>query len=205
MKTHNENYDLEFLDNVKEEVKVILELCKSNFFHQSISEDEMQAAIMSLNRNKAADFYLIKCYIYFCKNCSMKYLKLVISQTFSKLEHYFQCIKTKEIIKMKKIIKSRENPKILEIQNPLQKGFTEDTTPLLCELLIEEFDNITRAKISSVEWKLADRQLLLKNGNSHSWFMDIKKICLKYDIQQCHQYLGTDHLTSRGGVMVFFF
>jgi hypothetical protein len=26
MKTHNENYDLEFLDNVKEEVKVILEL-----------------------------------------------------------------------------------------------------------------------------------------------------------------------------------
>ena len=38
MKTHNENYDLEFLDNVKEEVKVILELCKSNFFHQSIRE-----------------------------------------------------------------------------------------------------------------------------------------------------------------------
>jgi hypothetical protein len=51
---------------------------------------------------------------------------------------------------------------------------------------------------------LADRQLLLKNGNSHSWFMDIKKICLKYDIQQCHQYLGTDHLTSRGEVMFFF-
>jgi hypothetical protein len=140
MKTHNENYDLEFLDNVKEEVKVILELCKSNFFHQSISEDEMKAAIMSLNRNKAVDFYVIKCYIYFCKNCSIKYLKLVISQTFSKLEHYFQCIKTKEIIKMKTIIKSRENPKILEIQNPLQKGFTEDTTPLLCELLIEEFE-----------------------------------------------------------------
>ena len=32
---------------------------------------------------------------------------------------------------MKKIIKSMENPKILEIQNPLQKGFTEDTTPLI--------------------------------------------------------------------------
>ena len=57
MKTHNENYDLEFLDNVKEEVKVILELCKSNFFHQTISEEEMKAAIMSLNRNKATDFY----------------------------------------------------------------------------------------------------------------------------------------------------
>jgi len=51
------------------------------------------------------------------------------------------------------------------------------------------FGNITRAKRSSVEWKLADRQLLLKNRNSHSWFVDIKKICLKYDIQQCHQFL----------------
>jgi hypothetical protein len=35
---------------------------------------------------------------------------------------------------IEKIIKSRENPKILEVQNTLQKGFTEDTSPLLCEL-----------------------------------------------------------------------
>jgi hypothetical protein len=41
---------------------------------------------------------------------------------------------------IEKIIKSRENPKILEVQNTLQKGFTEDTSPLLCELLIEEFE-----------------------------------------------------------------
>jgi hypothetical protein len=51
MKTHNENYDLEFLDNVKEEVKVILELCKSNFFHQSISEDEIKAAFLYTGNN----------------------------------------------------------------------------------------------------------------------------------------------------------
>ena len=57
------------------------------------------------------------------------------------------------------------------------------------------FGNITRAKRSSVELKLADRQLLLKNRNNHSWFVDIKKICLKYDIQQCYQFL-TNPLTK---------
>ena len=34
----------------------------------------------------------------------------------------------------------RENGKILLNQNPLQKGFTENSSPLLCELLVEEFE-----------------------------------------------------------------
>jgi hypothetical protein len=29
---------------------------------------------------------------------------------------------------------------LLSLQNPLQKGFTENSTPLLCELFIEEFE-----------------------------------------------------------------
>ncbi|CAG2256611.1 unnamed protein product [Mytilus edulis] len=41
---------------------------------------------------------------------------------------------------IEKIIKLRENPIILEKQNLLQRGFTENTTPLLCELIIEEFE-----------------------------------------------------------------
>jgi hypothetical protein len=39
-----------------------------------------------------------------------------------------------------KILKIRENGKILLNQNPLQKGFTENSSPLLCELLVEEFE-----------------------------------------------------------------
>jgi hypothetical protein len=41
---------------------------------------------------------------------------------------------------MEKIIKIRENQKIMEIQNPLQRGFTENSAPLLCELFIEEYE-----------------------------------------------------------------
>ena len=64
------------------------------------------------------------------------------------------------------------------------------------------FGNITRTKRSSVEWKLADRQLLLKNRNSHSWFVDIKKICLKYDIQQCQQYLTNPLIKSKWKTLI---
>ena len=64
------------------------------------------------------------------------------------------------------------------------------------------FGNITRAKRSSVEWKLADRQLLLKHRNSHSWFVDIKKICLEYDIQQCHQYLTNPLIKSKWKTLI---
>jgi hypothetical protein len=41
---------------------------------------------------------------------------------------------------IEKILKIRENGKILLNQNPLQKGFTENSSPLLCELLVEEFE-----------------------------------------------------------------
>ena len=40
--------------------------------------------------------------------------------------------------------------------------------------------NITRAKKSSIEWKLAERQLTIKSHESHSWFTEIKELCLKY-------------------------
>ncbi|CAC5414884.1 unnamed protein product [Mytilus coruscus] len=44
------------------------------------------------------------------------------------------------------------------------------------------FDNICRSGKSSMEWKIAERQLSIKNMRSNSWFIEIKKLCLKYDI-----------------------
>lgn len=41
---------------------------------------------------------------------------------------------------IEKILKIRENDKIILNQNPLQRGFTENSSPLLCELLVEEFE-----------------------------------------------------------------
>jgi hypothetical protein len=36
------------------------------------------------------------------------------------------------------IIKFRINPTILSVQNPLQRGFTEHSTPLISSLMLEE-------------------------------------------------------------------
>jgi hypothetical protein len=40
-----------------------------------------------------------------------------------------------------------------------------------------------------ISWKLAKRQLTIKSHESHSWFIEIKELCLKYDILNIYNYL----------------
>ncbi|CAC5410725.1 unnamed protein product [Mytilus coruscus] len=64
--------------------------------------------------------------------------------------------------------------------------------PLEAEIhikIITLFGNITRAERSSLEWRIAERQLQIKTYSSNSWFIDLKKICGKYDIVELEQYL----------------
>ncbi|CAC5421426.1 unnamed protein product [Mytilus coruscus] len=59
--------------------------------------------------------------------------------------------------------------------------------PLEAEIhikIITLFGNITRAERSSLEWRIAERQLQIKTYSSNSWFIDLKKICGKYDIRR---------------------
>ena len=66
------------------------------------------------------------------------------------------------------------------------------TLPIEAEMHIKAitlYGNITRAKKSSIEWKLAERQLTIKSHDSHSWFIEIKELCLKYDILNIYNYL----------------
>jgi hypothetical protein len=58
-----------------------------------------------------------------CKNAT-NYRGITVTPTLSKI--------------IEKILKIRENGKILLNQNPLQNGFTENSSPFLCELLVEE-------------------------------------------------------------------
>jgi hypothetical protein len=51
------------------------------------------------------------------------------------------------------------------------------------------FGNITRAHKNSTEWKLAERQLHIKSLDSNSWFMEIKKLCIKYDLEDPIHYV----------------
>ena len=68
------------------------------------------------------------------------------------------------------------------------------TLPIEAEMYIKAitlilYGNITRAEQSFVEWKLAERQLTIKSHDSHSWFIEIKELCLKYDILNIYHYL----------------
>ena len=144
------------------EYQTIIQLCKERVVHAPVTKQEVKKAVNSLNRNKAADFYgitaenivyggdnivayiqgvlqlrhipdILKIGILFpvfknkgdCKNAK-NYRGITVTPTLSKI--------------IEKILKIRENGKILLNQNLLQKGFTENSSPLLCELLVEEFE-----------------------------------------------------------------
>ena len=57
------------------------------------------------------------------------------------------------------------------------------------------FGNITRARKNSTEWKLAERQLHIKSLDSNSWFMEIKKLCIKYELEDPIHYVQ-NHLSK---------
>ncbi|CAG2239126.1 unnamed protein product [Mytilus edulis] len=165
-KEQNQNYDTQYLDLIEKEAKIIIDICKDRFKHNPITEEEISKAISCLNRNKAADFFGVNAenIIHGGKQLQ-QYLQLLINRSFElgcisdilKIGTLFPVFKNKGDARyaknyrgitvtpiyskiIEKIIKLRENPIILEKQNPLQRGFTENTTPLLCELIIEEFE-----------------------------------------------------------------
>jgi hypothetical protein len=50
------------------------------------------------------------------------------------------------------------------------------------------FTNISE---TSTEWKIAERQLSIKNSKSKSWFIDIKRLFIKYGIGDPYKFLDT--------------
>ncbi|XP_063420597.1 uncharacterized protein LOC134705810 [Mytilus trossulus] len=165
-KIPNPNYDNKYLELIENEAKIIIDICKERFKHCPITNKEMEKAISDLNRNKAVDYFGLNAenIIHGGKQLQ-QYLQLLFDKSFEfgcisdilKIGILFPVYKNKGDIKssknyrgitvtatysklIEKIIKIRENPVILKNQNPLQRGFTENTTPLLCELMIEEFE-----------------------------------------------------------------
>jgi len=70
--------------------------------------------------------------------------------------------------------------------------------PLEAEIHIKAltmFGNITRAHENSTEWKIAERQLHIKSLDSNSWFIEIKKLCMKYELEDPVIYVQ-NHLSK---------
>ncbi|VDI27647.1 Hypothetical predicted protein [Mytilus galloprovincialis] len=72
--------------------------------------------------------------------------------------------------------------------------------PIEAELhikILTLFGTISRSEKTSNEWRIAERQLKLKSFNSNSWFIDIKKICLLYNIENIEKYLDNPLTKSK--------
>ena len=51
------------------------------------------------------------------------------------------------------------------------------------------FGNVSRLSDSSIEKRLAERQLAVKSLDSHSWFVRVKKLCIRYGLPDCSKSL----------------
>jgi len=65
------------------------------------------------------------------------------------------------------------------------------------------FGNICRSSQDSIEWRVAEGQLGLKNMKSHSWFVDIKKLFIKYELENPYEYLlCSDYTKLKWKIMI---
>ncbi|VDI31296.1 Hypothetical predicted protein [Mytilus galloprovincialis] len=161
----NSQFDQAYIEQVDNEYATIIDICKHDFRHIPVEKQEIMNAIKSLNRNKSPDTYgvtaenlihggeilasylqtLLNSSFEFCfipdvikfgiltpvfknkgnKNDAKNYRGITITPTLSKI--------------IETVLKFRINPKIICIQNPLQRGFTKNASPLYCSLIMEEF------------------------------------------------------------------
>ena len=165
-KTENPDYDLKYLKQVEEEVEVIFSICTNTTEEvKLISDKEIHDALKSLNRGKAPDVYGVNVeHLVFGGQNLMDLLKSLMNRILLdksvpnslKLGILNPIFKNKGSRKdsqnyrgititpvltrlLEVILKNRIKPILLEKQNPLQRGFTENSSPMNCALLVEEF------------------------------------------------------------------
>ena len=159
-------FDQQYFKMVDFEYQQIINICRGEYTHETVSLHELELAIQKLNRNKSVDAYGIsaECLLYGGNtlnetllniiNASFRYCYLSASLKVGILtpifknkgeitnsKNYRGITITPTISKLiETILKLRVNPRIMETQNPLQRGFTENTAPLISSLMLEEFE-----------------------------------------------------------------
>ena len=56
--------------------------------------------------------------------------------------------------------------------------------------ILNFFGNVCRLPDAAVEKQIARRQLIVKTTDSHSWFMSVKKLMIKYGLPDCFGILN---------------
>ncbi|CAG2244628.1 unnamed protein product [Mytilus edulis] len=101
-------------------------------------------------------------------------------------------VETEIILKICKENYLHEKVSIQELKNAVKKLNTNkamDFYGITAENFIYASETLLESERSSLEWRIAERQLQIKTYSSNSWFIDLKKICGKYDIIEIEQYL----------------
>lgn len=165
-KKDNNSFDLEFLSRVEEEVSVIYMICFDSSLHpEPVTDKEINDAAASLNRGKAPDAYGVTAeHIYYggreVKNCVKTLINTILFNkqvpsamklgilnpifknkgNSNKSQNYRGITITPVLTRLlETILKFRIKSTLADHQNPLQRGFTENSSPMNCALLVEEF------------------------------------------------------------------
>ncbi|MCG7875776.1 MAG: reverse transcriptase domain-containing protein [Candidatus Thiodiazotropha endolucinida] len=165
-KKDNDNFDIKFLKMVEQEVKVIYSQClKTDQDINPVTDNEIIGAINSLNRGKAPDTYGVTAeHVYYGGQPIYDVIKALVNNVllYSEVPDSLKLGILNPIYKNKgnckesqnyrgititpvltrileAIIKARIKPVLLDNQHPYQRGFTENSSPMNCALLVEEF------------------------------------------------------------------
>jgi hypothetical protein len=148
------------------EYQHINKICLNEHTHEPVSGDELDKAIDKLNRNKSGDGFgiTVECIIY----GGTKLTELILQTVNASYEHCHvsDILKIGELTPIFKnkgdilnsnknrgisitptiskiietILKFRINPYISDVKNLFERGFTENTVPLISSLLLEEYE-----------------------------------------------------------------
>lgn len=160
----SDKFDMDHLNIVDIEYEQIISICQANRTHTEISLEEIDKAIQNLNRNKAPDCHgLTAENLLYGGQIIVKYLQQLIDRSYElcfipnslkvgtltpiyknkgdkkEAKNYRGITITPILSKIIEIVmKFRIKPRITEIQNGLQRGFTEKASPLYSALIMEE-------------------------------------------------------------------
>lgn len=165
-KKDNECFDLKFLKLVEEEVSTIYALCLDpKHVLKPVTEVEIKDAVNSLNRGKAPDIYGVSAeHVYYGGQQVLSTIHTLINDILLNHEvpvnlklgilnpifknkgncresqNYRGITITPVLTRiLEATLKARINPILHRQQHPLQRGFTRNSSPMNCALLVEEF------------------------------------------------------------------
>ncbi|CAG2203169.1 unnamed protein product [Mytilus edulis] len=177
----NSQFDQAYIEQVDNEYATIIDICKHDFRHIPVEKQEIMNAIKSLNRNKSPDTYGVTAEnLIHGGEILASYLQTLLNSSFE-----FCFIPDKTIKQILSLPISTADPAIYLLSGLL---------PINAEIdikIITLLGNILCSDKSTVEWKIANRQLKIKSCKSNSWFIDAKKICFKYQLTDPVEFLDT--------------